>query len=132
MRVKRCSTTLSDVILLLSSSNGKQPHSRMNAMTPRAQMSTALSYACRFSISGAMYPRVPRNDPAMDRSGSIFESPKSIIFTSASAPACVKSRFSGLRSRWMMPCWCMWSTADVIFARIRDASASESVPLLTT
>ena len=40
----------------------------------------------------------------------------------------VKHTFSGLRSRWTMPLWCMVSTASIICANRLHAVASEYAP----
>ena len=45
---------------------------------------------------------------------------------------CLSSKFSGLRSRWMMPRACMKSTAERIWRSIAAAAASESLPCSTT
>mmetsp|Transcript_20494 Transcript_20494/g.51937 ORF Transcript_20494/g.51937 Transcript_20494/m.51937 type:complete len:273 (-) Transcript_20494:497-1315(-) len=92
----------------MSAQNGSEPCTKQNMQTPAAQMSTRKPlYFFSVIISGLMKWCVPcmwLMLPVLFSSMSSFcAMPKSAILR---APLSVRRRFSGLRSRWMMPWVC--------------------------
>mmetsp|Transcript_12961 Transcript_12961/g.34923 ORF Transcript_12961/g.34923 Transcript_12961/m.34923 type:complete len:226 (-) Transcript_12961:378-1055(-) len=104
--------------------NGGRPESKMYRITPSDQMSDLWLYSPR-KISGATYTGVPTCSVHRSPGFAKHESPKSVALSSASSPGPSSRKFSGLRSRWMMPfLWHADTTVSIV--RIKAAaSASE-------
>lgn len=82
-------------------------------------MSTLIVYAWRWSISGARYPLVPRNDAVVLSASSSLASPKSMIFTSAPRDLLVSIRFS---NDWRHP----WAMTERLVRRMGNVNAIEA------
>ena len=101
--------------------NGFRPVRSSNSTTPKAKMSERTSAKPPRSSSGAMYPGVPNTVPAMVNevanfavSSSVF-CPGIFLARPKSSTLTVKSgrslMLAGLRSRWMTPASCAYSSA---------------------
>ena len=85
---------------LLAACRSKQPRKRQRHESPTGQAAGALACAS----CGASRRAHVLNDALS--SLCCAANPKSVTLSGASSAAEVQRRFSGLRSRWMMPRWC--------------------------
>mmetsp|Transcript_1618 Transcript_1618/g.6375 ORF Transcript_1618/g.6375 Transcript_1618/m.6375 type:complete len:201 (-) Transcript_1618:481-1083(-) len=95
---------------LLLALNGTSLVSISQMMTPSDHQSAALPWPLAVRISGAMYSTVPTIElVSRVESPIVRASPKSV---SLMCPSTSSRMFSGLRSRWAMPCECRCSSAS--------------------
>mmetsp|Transcript_148850 Transcript_148850/g.370897 ORF Transcript_148850/g.370897 Transcript_148850/m.370897 type:complete len:226 (+) Transcript_148850:67-744(+) len=100
------------ISLSLLPSKGGQPQSNKNKITPQLQRSQDGPYIARMT-SGAAYMGVPTQVSKTSSGLKRRARPKSINFIGvvSTGPLAVKSKFSGLRSRWQTPSECKYNIA---------------------
>lgn len=89
-------------------------------MTPSAKKSTGKEWLVLQMTSGAIYPGVPLVSSALLGFVSL-ETPRSVTLK---YPRSSRTRFSGLRSRWMTRRLCMYCRAKTIHPRKKRVSSS--------
>ena len=117
------------------SAKGCDPVSNSYAITPQEYRSARASTSSPTACSGAMYAGVPSDVPtcvSVPPGASVFETSSALAIPKSVTTAVPEemSTFSGLMSRWTIPCPCAYASACATFRRMPMPSPSGTRPTL--